>query len=634
MALSIDRVLSCPNLPTLPAVAMQVLELTRDPNVTVAKLARLVQGDPSLSAKVLRTVNSSFFGLPAPCSKIDRALAMLGLNTIKALVLGFTLVEGTKGVPGDTGLDLTRHWRRAVYAAAAARHVATTTGSCDPDEAFTAAMLQDIGMMACIVSFPDEYAPVLADFTLSHEHLPARERGLLGFDHAMVGAALARKWRLPENLARSIEHHHDHAQAEPGVRPLSQVVWIGMVIAEAMGAGTPGQNQLRSLITAAEFFRCPPEELAPMLAKIAEGADSLAKAFDREVGSIPDVKEIMAVASEQILETQLSAIQQTSTLERQNQVLALKACTDALTGAANRAALDTDGVVAFDNARASGAPFSVIFVDADRFKSINDSYGHPAGDAVLIEIAARLSADLPEGARVYRYGGEEFAVLAPRLDAAAAASLAERFRARIEREPVRMPKTVAGLDATPVTISAGYASTTFGLGQPAALPSLIKLADEGVYKAKHDGRNRVRCVQSATGAAEVEPARTESGILLVEDDPFSARLVLAAVQKATGSIVTWVKRVEEAVKLLQAPQRFKLVICDYDLGRRSALDVLSAVAGVLGAPPIHVMTSDPDGDVKARCMAAGAARFSSKDDIAADLSKWCRELTESMRAAA
>ncbi|XVJ57924.1 MAG: HDOD domain-containing protein [Tepidisphaera sp.] len=632
MALSIDRVVSCPNLPTLPAVAVQVLELTRDPNVTVAKLAKLVQADPSLSAKVLRTVNSSFFGLPAPCSKIDRALAMLGLNTIKALVLGFTLVEGTKGVPGDMGLDLTRHWRRAVYAAAASRHVASTTGTCDPDEAFTAAMLQDIGMMACIVSLPEQYAAVLGDFKLSHEHLPARERGTLGFDHAMVGAALARKWRLPEHLARAIEHHHDQTTADSSVKPLARAVWIGMVIAETLGGDT-GENELRSLITVADFFECKPDDLAPMLAKIAEGADSLAKAFDREVGSIPDIKEIMAVASEQILETQLCAIQQTSTLERQNQVLALKACTDALTGACNRAALDTDGVVSFDKARASATPFSVIFVDADRFKSINDTYGHAAGDAVLVELVARISAELPEAARVYRYGGEEFAVLAPGLDAAAAASLAERFRVRVERESIRIPKSEAGPDSTPVTISLGYATTTFAAGQPAGLPALLKLADEGVYKAKHDGRNRVCCVQNASAPA-FEPPRVESSILLIEDDPFSARLVLAAVQKATGTIVTWVKRVDEAVKLLQSPQRFKLVLCDYHLGRRSALDVLSALAGVLGAPPVHVMTSDPDGDIKARCMAAGAARFSSKDDIAADLSKWCRELTDSLRAAA
>ena len=231
----LDRVLSCPGLPTLPAVAIQVLELTRDPNVTVTQLARLVQADPSLSAKVLRTVNSSFFALPQACSKIDRALALLGLNTIKSLVLGFTLMEGTRGVPGDTGLDLTRHWRRALYSAAAARHVAVATGLCDPDEAFTAAMLQDIGMLACIVAIPEEYAPVILPSLKDHEPLPRAEQAALGFDHAHVGAALARKWRLPEHLAAAIAHHHAPEGAPAALQPLARTTWLGMLIAESLG---------------------------------------------------------------------------------------------------------------------------------------------------------------------------------------------------------------------------------------------------------------------------------------------------------------------------------------------------------------------------------------------------------------
>ncbi len=634
-ALTLDRVLSCPTLPTLPAVAMQVLELTRDPNITVAKLAKLVQADPSLSAKVLRTVNSSFFGLPSPCSKIDRALSLLGLNTIKSLVLGFTLVEGTRGVPGDTGLDLTRHWRRAVYAAAAARHVAMATGACDPDEAFTAAMLQDIGMMACIVSFPEAYAPIISPCLNQHEPLPAVEREALGFDHATVGAALARKWKLPEHLAQSIEHHHAPDGADESVRPLTKTVWMGMIIAESMGIEGPANSEARFLIMAADFFRCPPSDLGPMLHKIAEGADGLASAFDREVGAMPNIKEIMAAASEQMLEAQMNSHQQTSTLERENQALTIKATTDALTGAYNRTALESEGPAAFEKSRAAGTPFSTLFIDADKFKSVNDTHGHPAGDAVLIELAARVKDELSEPVRAYRYGGEEFAILAPGLDAAAAGALAERIRARIEREPFDLSKVPGAPSALRVTISAGHATTTHLAGEPAGLPALLKLADEGVYKSKQDGRNRVSCVQNRTDSlGKIPLAIADGGILLIEDDPFSAKLVMTAVQKATGCLVTWVKRAEEGVKQLSSTTRFRLVLCDFDLGTKTALDVLANVTKSDSSPAIHVLTSNPDDDGRARCLAAGAAAYTSKDDIANDLAKWCKQLTEALRKAA
>jgi two-component system, cell cycle response regulator len=626
---TLDRVLSCPTLPTLPAVALQVLELTRDPNVTVASLARLVQSDPALSTKVLRTVNSSFFGLPSPCARIDRALALLGLNTIKSLVLGFTLVEGTKGVPGDKGLDLVRHWRRALYAASASRQVALTTKACDADEAFTASMLQDIGMMACIVAIPEAYGPVLAGCA-KHERSPEVERSMLGFDHSEVGAALARKWRLPDHLAESIAHHHDPEKAPEAVRALCRNVWLGMLIAESLGIDSPANAQSRFLVEVARHLDSDPDELERMLIGIAEGADELARAFECEVGSPPDIREIMSAASEQSMELQMAAQHQAATLERENVALAAKAWTDALTGSRNRAALESEGPTAFDKSRAEKAPVAAIFIDADKFKSVNDTLGHPAGDAVLVELAARIRAELKEPARVYRYGGEEFAIVAPGHDRSAARALAERIRTRVEREPFDLSK-VPGCPATrAVTVSAGYAVTTHGTGEPTDLKGLLKIADEGVYASKRDGRNRVSCAQEAAKPAEA------SGILLIEDDPFSARLVQTAVQKATGVAVTWVRHAEEAESHLS--RGYKLVLCDFDLGKSTALDVLerARAARTAGAtmPPIHILTSDTDETTKAKCLAAGAAAFRSKEEIAADLPGWCKQLVATLAKAA
>jgi len=103
---------------------VRVLELTRDPNVSITALAQAVAADPALAVKVLKTVNSSYYGLSAPCPSIPRALNLLGLNTVKAIVLSFSLVDCTKTAGLDERFDIGAFWRRAVHCAAAARALA------------------------------------------------------------------------------------------------------------------------------------------------------------------------------------------------------------------------------------------------------------------------------------------------------------------------------------------------------------------------------------------------------------------------------------------------------------------------------------------------------------------------------
>src|SRR5262245_20840691 len=197
----LDRVLSCPALPTLPGVAVRVLELTRDPNVSITALAQAVQADPALAVKVLKTVNSSYYGLSAPCPSIPRALNLLGLNTVKAIVLGFSLVDSTRAVGLDERFDIAAFWRRAVHCAAPARALAAKTRCCDAEEAFIAALVMDIGVLACFAAIKDEYLAVLKKApTTDHDKLCEVERAKLGFDHGQAGKLLAERWKLPQRV--------------------------------------------------------------------------------------------------------------------------------------------------------------------------------------------------------------------------------------------------------------------------------------------------------------------------------------------------------------------------------------------------------------------------------------------------
>lgn len=161
------------------------------------------------------------------------------------------------------------------------------------------------------------------------------------------------------------------------------------------------------------------------------------------------------------------------------------AVTDGLTGLHNRRYLDSHLKLLIDRSVARGRQMSICMTDIDRFKVINDTYGHDVGDAVLREFANRLRTAVRGADLACRYGGEEFVLVMPDTSAETAAAVAERLRMTIEQEPFRL---AAGGAALQVTASIGIASLLPGGDVPDAL---LKRADNALYEAKRSGRNRV-----------------------------------------------------------------------------------------------------------------------------------------------
>lgn len=160
------------------------------------------------------------------------------------------------------------------------------------------------------------------------------------------------------------------------------------------------------------------------------------------------------------------------------------AVTDGLTGLHNRRYLDNHMTTLFERANQRKRPLSFMITDIDKFKSVNDTYGHDGGDDVLREFALRIRRQVRGADLVCRYGGEEFVVAMPDTDAAIAARVAERVRAAIENEPFALP----GGKKIHVTTSVGVSSLIAGRD---SIADLMKRADKALYEAKHGGRNRV-----------------------------------------------------------------------------------------------------------------------------------------------
>ncbi len=215
----------------------------------------------------------------------------------------------------------------------------------------------------------------------------------------------------------------------------------------------------------------------------AEGTTRLVRALEIGVNdylSRPiDKNELLAR-----VRTQIRKRRYTERLRDNVQMSIEMAITDALTGLYNRRYMETHVGTLVEQATARSKPLSVLVLDIDYFKAINDTHGHDAGDDVLREFALRIRKSIRGIDLACRYGGEEFVVIMPETDMAVATIVAERLRRRIASEPFPIQE---GAGRVEVTISVGIAT----LGRDDSAAAMIKRADQALYRAKRDGRNRV-----------------------------------------------------------------------------------------------------------------------------------------------
>ena len=490
----VDRIRQCTSLPSLPAIALQVLDLAQREDVDIAEIARVISKDPALSGKILRTVNSSFYARAQAVGTISHALVILGLQSVKTLVLGFSLVSNLARNKSK-GFDHLAYWRHSIYSATAARAIAAKAGVLQQEEAFLVALLMDIGMLVLDAVFGEQYGAVCARAT-THDELAVAERAAIGITHADAGAVLAGLWKLPPLLATPIGKHHATADVtDPQLRKLTELthlagrcadVFVDERAADAIAAVRQLCRDQHGLTEA---------DADALLNEIGKATKETASLFEINIGSPADYEAILKRANEALVDmtlqsqAQATALQQqASTLAQQNEQLRARAETDALTGLANRARFDQFLAEQFHMAEEGGRPLSLLLLDVDRFKAVNDLYGHPTGDKVLAALGRLLATAARAQDLAARYGGEEMVLVLPGTARATAAAIAESIRRAICAKPV--PAGDAGA-ALPVTASIGVA-TYEPDGPLKAAAHLVKAADLAVYAAKHAGRNCVR----------------------------------------------------------------------------------------------------------------------------------------------
>jgi len=488
----LEKVLDCPKLPSLPSIAMQVIELADDEHVTMARLAETIQNDQGLAGKILKTVNSAFYGLSKPCTTLAQAQIMLGLNAVKTLALGFTLVSAVKS-SSEEDFDYDAYWRRGLYTGVSAKIIAEKTRTADPEEAFLGGLMQDIGMIALHAALGPSYAKFVN--SVPHERLLRAELEELEITHPIVGSMLAARWRLPAPLLMCIKHHAQPSTAPPAHHAIVRCVGLGNFAATLLITEERAKPLQRYLERCEQWYALPHSEAEEMLDRIVRGAREVAKLLELPAGQFPDARNIIESANDKLVDMALRSDHEVEEATRRNAMLEQSALTDEMTGLASSRKFTDDVRAAFaDEDSTAQTAFALIMCDIDNLGEINDQLGREVGDAVIRAVADRLRETFePRRRLIARLGGDDFGILLRGSDLTEAAREAEAFRRRIDESSLDMTACDASPSDLRIRISVGVAA----YDRESAIvfqryEQLLHAADSAMRKARQDGGNRVK----------------------------------------------------------------------------------------------------------------------------------------------
>ncbi len=234
------------DLATLPEVTIRIIEIVEDPNSTARNLHDVIKNDPALSSKVLKVVNSAFYGLPGQVASVDRAIILLGLSAVKNIAIAASIARLFKGNRISEQFSASDLWRHSVAVAVTARNIA----KCSPhpalsDEIFVSGLIHDIGTLIERQCFPDEFSEVIERSLNNGEDFLECEREIIGADHQAFGDALTTKWKFPRHLRAAVGFHHNPESLSPELRNMAMLIQAAdiMVCEEKIGFYLTAQNQ-------------------------------------------------------------------------------------------------------------------------------------------------------------------------------------------------------------------------------------------------------------------------------------------------------------------------------------------------------------------------------------------------------
>lgn len=233
-------------LSSLPFIYIKINEAVNNPRSSIEDISEIISGDPGLTSRLLRLVNSAFYGFPSKIETVSRALLMVGTQQIRDLALATSVMSLFKGIPGRL-VSMESLWRHSVACGLAARMLATVRQrKTNVDLFFTAGIIHDIGRLVIYKKIPETAQRMILRCKANKEPLYVVEKEELGFDHSDLGHMLAQSWNLPPSLKEVLACHHYPWEAKQ--YPIeTSVVHIADYVAHAIQLGDSGEQYIPPL---------------------------------------------------------------------------------------------------------------------------------------------------------------------------------------------------------------------------------------------------------------------------------------------------------------------------------------------------------------------------------------------------
>jgi len=234
------------DIATLPEVTVKIIGIVEDPKSTARDLHDVIKNDPALSVKVLKVVNSAFYGLPGQVASVDRAIILLGLSAVKNIAIAASIARLFKGKRISDQFSAADLWRHSLAVAVLARALGKAgPHPVMPDELFVGGLIHDIGTLIERQCYPDHFAEAIRNCSQSGKNFLEIERELIGADHQAFGVGLTTKWKFPRHLRAAVGFHHNPEAVSAELKNIASMIHIADVMAcqEKVGFYLTAQNE-------------------------------------------------------------------------------------------------------------------------------------------------------------------------------------------------------------------------------------------------------------------------------------------------------------------------------------------------------------------------------------------------------
>ncbi len=216
---------------TLPEVTAKIIQIVEDPRSTTRDLQNIIKHDVALSAKILKVVNSAFYGLPRQVSSVDRAIVLLGLSTVKNIAVATSVTKLFGGNEISKTYTARNLWEHSLACGVFCKMIAQMRGMDNSDEMFVAGLMHDLGIVVERQVFPHELGDIFDQASVRNVDLWQVEQEVFGADHQTFGTALATKWKFPNLFQLTTGYHHHPMKASEHYREIASLTHLADVLA-------------------------------------------------------------------------------------------------------------------------------------------------------------------------------------------------------------------------------------------------------------------------------------------------------------------------------------------------------------------------------------------------------------------